>query len=342
MSIDKPNNRLEQDEAFIEQLYQAIEAENNANEENNDSYPNNTALDDKILAAAHRAVAAKPQTIKTKSKYTPWYTALATAASLVIVVSLVVEQRHLPLAPDRYSAELADDTVSINDQAKTRDIAGTSANTSVNRSKVQANKKQRVQEMVAESEFVAAPQFASVKQLSASSAKPSINSVKKSEHLDIRSRSYVAPDIQGSKVLADETVAYTAPQPLLEKNALAPAAQLKSKSQIKPIGLSRKSSHESVAEVEKIKIAAPLLAVGKSEVITDSPALTFEQYQVYQKQNLTWSLHSQTEKYYLIEVFNLTGDSSYFKLSKDQYALKAMFKTVDTIERFDFEHIELK
>lgn len=71
------------DEAFINELYNEVSEENQ-------SQPSEL-LDQRIINAAHKAT---QKTKKTKIKSTTtWYSAIATAASLTLVVSLVVMQK---------------------------------------------------------------------------------------------------------------------------------------------------------------------------------------------------------------------------------------------------------
>lgn len=73
--IDKS---LAEDEAFIESLYDQLPDENTSAE-----------LDQRILAAAHREVLAKPQRIKKRSL---WLKPMASAAAVLLVVSVSIYQ----------------------------------------------------------------------------------------------------------------------------------------------------------------------------------------------------------------------------------------------------------
>ena len=79
MSNDKEHDKsLADDEAFIESLYQQLPEE-----------PPSAALDQRILAAAHREVDAKPQLVQ---KRPAWLKPLASAATVLLVVSVTVHQ----------------------------------------------------------------------------------------------------------------------------------------------------------------------------------------------------------------------------------------------------------
>jgi len=116
-SSDKYNEKMlndkaalqqqQSDEAFIHALYDEI------SEEHQQGQPSEI-LDQRILSAAHEAIdprrASTSKPIR-KSKFT-WYSSLATAASLMLVVSLVLTQQGNILLNDQ-SELMPEDNVSL-------------------------------------------------------------------------------------------------------------------------------------------------------------------------------------------------------------------------------------
>ena len=105
MSINDPlekDNELTEDEAFIQSLYDDLSKQDAGVKQ---TYTANTApeqpskdADNKILAAAHRAVRSAPKAeVKKIGKKHSWYIPLASAASLVLVFSLFIKQLNTPL-----------------------------------------------------------------------------------------------------------------------------------------------------------------------------------------------------------------------------------------------------
>ncbi|NQY65655.1 MAG: hypothetical protein HRT38_18505 [Alteromonadaceae bacterium] len=122
-------NESPTDEQFIQSLYDELsedELDPHATNTKADLDLPSTVLDQKILAAAHKAVAAKPQLISNHdltnheltnhdqasvsqskqqpsvkaSKKTPaWFSVVAKAASVVLVVTLVIDQMDYPFVP---------------------------------------------------------------------------------------------------------------------------------------------------------------------------------------------------------------------------------------------------
>ena len=98
-------HKQQDDEAYIAKLYQKLAAEPLSYEDKihqEQDKPSN-ALDQQILAAAHKAVQSKPQSIKSKRPF--YYSFIASAASLVLVFSLVIKQEEQLMLPAVISDE---------------------------------------------------------------------------------------------------------------------------------------------------------------------------------------------------------------------------------------------
>jgi len=83
------NKQLKDDEAFIQSLYDDLASQEPSQEE----YPSKE-MDEKILAAAHRSVGSSPKLVNTKRA---WYLPIASAASVILVVSLFFNQLNDPV-----------------------------------------------------------------------------------------------------------------------------------------------------------------------------------------------------------------------------------------------------
>lgn len=95
MSEHKNDSSVEQqDQAFIDALYNDLE-----------TIPSPTTLDDRILAAAHQAVASKPVSVKRRPH---WLKPLSAVATVLLVSSVSLHQLFDPAAPldaDAYVSE---------------------------------------------------------------------------------------------------------------------------------------------------------------------------------------------------------------------------------------------
>lgn len=127
MSIDKKDDKPQTDEEFIQSLYDELSEEEldpNAPDTKAELELPGSELDQKILAAAYKAVAVKPHLIsnieqpsvketeqpsvnktqrqpdeKARRKTPKWFYVVAKAASVVLVVTLVIDQMDYPFVP---------------------------------------------------------------------------------------------------------------------------------------------------------------------------------------------------------------------------------------------------
>ena len=90
---NKQDQQMVEDQAFIDSLYQEV-AEDNASQTEQPS----EQLDQRILAAAHKAVASQPMpaTIKQQKKKS-WFFPLATAASFLLMITVINHQFSSPI-----------------------------------------------------------------------------------------------------------------------------------------------------------------------------------------------------------------------------------------------------
>ncbi|PKG84217.1 hypothetical protein CXF85_08925 [Colwellia sp. 75C3] len=102
--LTKPTSHLQEDEAFINTLYQQFPPDE-------DQQPSEF-LDKRIIKAAYQAVAT--ESAKTNKKKITWFHSLATAASLILVISLVFQQQNHILP----SAETSTNVVSTSQKDK--------------------------------------------------------------------------------------------------------------------------------------------------------------------------------------------------------------------------------
>jgi|GEM_PF-1895571 len=111
MSNKTDDKSLEQDEAFIDALYDDL---SQAPSPDSSLEEPSVELDNKILAAAHKAVGAKPKLVvkaKAKKPAFTWFKPIASAASLILVVSLVLKQGEPPVINEMTSQPGIDATV---------------------------------------------------------------------------------------------------------------------------------------------------------------------------------------------------------------------------------------
>lgn len=89
------DNQLNDDEAFIQSLYDELATQ----KPSKDEQPSK-AMDEKILAAAHRSVGPSTKLVNTKRA---WYVPVASAASVILVVSLFFNQLNDPVMQSEMS-----------------------------------------------------------------------------------------------------------------------------------------------------------------------------------------------------------------------------------------------
>ena len=330
MSTEHDKNKVTiDDEQFIAALYAELETELESAQKNtqqNELTTNPTdklfteqpsaSLDQRILAAAHKAVDSKPKIIdlngekpSRNKKSRAWHVPLSLAASTVLVVSLVVNQgeesvlpnRDVMLAPRTVQAEQALSTKRIGiaernvmAQGQSRDLAKQSSH------QAKKNASTLIQE--------------SVHALAQVSAQPPVQSARKQKHgVAVEMPALPAFKTPPSRISPDEPVR-------------------------------RRASEETATLKEKSSF-------GKLEGSSPMPLLSLQQYQLFKKQNKKWFLRNESEQYYVIDVFDREQKATQYKLLKIHFNINVLTRNTagdhvsslanDIEHKHSFEQIEV-
>lgn len=303
MSNEHDKNKVTiDDEQFIAALYAELETELESAQKNtqqNELTTNPTdklfteqpsaSLDQRILAAAHKAVDSKPKIIdlngekpSRNKKSRAWHVPLSLAASTVLVVSLVVNQgeesvlpnRDVMLAPIIVQAEQALSTKRVGiaernvmAQGQSRDFAKQSSHQA----------KKNASTLIEES----------VHALAQVSAQPPVQAARKQKH-EIAVEMPALP-------------AFKAPP-----SRISPDEQLR-----------RRASEETATLKEKSSF-------GKIEGSSPMPLLSLQQYQLFKKQKKQWFLRNESEQYYVIDVFDREQKATQYKLLKKHFNINVL------------------
>ncbi|MCJ8295804.1 MAG: hypothetical protein MJK15_15480 [Colwellia sp.] len=334
MSTEHDKNKVTiDDEQFIAALYAELEMELESAQKNtqqNELTTNPTdklfteqpsaSLDQRILAAAHKAVDSKPKIIdlngekpSRNKKSRAWHVPLSLAASTVLVVSLVVNQgeesvlpnRDVMLAPRTVQAEQALSTKRVGiaernvmAQGQSRDLAKQSSH----QAKKNANTliQESVQNLAQVPAYIPAQapvQAAKNQDHEVAVEMLSLPAIKVPQH-------GVSPDIQVRRIASEEM------------------ARLKEKS-----------------PASKLEGSSPMLL------------LSLQKYQLYKEQNKLWLLLNENEQHYLIDVFDSEQKTTQYKLLKKHFNIKTLTRNVagelvsrlenDIEDKHSFEQIEV-
>jgi hypothetical protein len=277
MSINRTDNndketqesRFQQqsDEAFINRLYDEVSQEAQ-------SQPSEL-LDKRILSAAHKAINKSKKT--NKKSHVSWYSTLATAASLMLVVSLVVLQQANILPSEQV------DSTQVKGVAFKKPMNAGSAKESINPT--------YVKESFADQEVM-------------------------TEQIDYKAEpSYSALSGQmASSVARDRKVAVN--ERTLRAMQYKKQAQLSKQLAVAPMMALPPVIDKSRAEIAK--------AQEKDQTIK---YLSIKQFQKYTLSNKTldvknqwlWSLRSESDMEYIINLFQGNQKSLAFRLGKDKF-----------------------
>lgn len=325
MSTEHDKNKVFiDDEKFIDALYAELETElDNAQEKGLTTNPSDklftehpsASLDQRILAAAHKAVDSSPKAIdlvgKTPSKIgkaRAWHVPLSLAASTVLVVSLVVNQGEesvLPnadimLAPIAVQAEQALSTKRVGiaerdvmAQGQSREFAKQNSHQANENANTQVQK--------------------SVQAIKRGPAQPPVPSARKEKH--------------------EVEVAMVAPQAVnAPENSVSTDKRARTITRDKMTALHKKSLASKLASLSTL------------------PLLSLQQYQLYKEQKKQWLLRHESEQYYLIDVFASKQKTTQYKLSKKYFYIKPLARDLadglvsslanDIEHRHSFEQIE--
>ena len=344
---------LAEDQAFIQSLYDDLSDQNgdDATEQPSEQ------LDQRILAAAHKAVAAKPtqhideissrQTSDNvqklshpanKPKKMAWYYPAATAASVLLVVTIVNHQLSAPINPV-YEAPLASmdhitkakQSESLAPPAAKMDLRTSSDKTARTLAAQQAF---REETLVGESDvaFVESdlPLIASVEvPVSANKEAMKSSTIEQQSKAAIASEPLARTAQQSTE--AESVIAAAKPQPslaaeqetktdMLASNDLTTAMQkqmLVEQTQQKRRLAAKAKREPSVKgrQLSKQKLNSPL-----------SPAvLSHEKYKALQAQSkqktLYWQLQQENDSSYVIELFKTEQTSVFYRLNKNSFQL---------------------
>jgi len=266
--LTSSDKALANDEAFMNALYTRVD---NAEV---DEQPSDE-LDQRILAAAHKAVAHSPverrpeaialssvKNIKRK-KLSTWYVSLASAASLVLVVSLVVNQNDKEI-------------ISIDHEFFMEDAMESSA-----------------------------------------------------------------PAATQSEQLFESDIATK-----YKVEALAPQKQKREKRSAKMYS----SANVAITDA-KVLVLDPLVKM--DSLMNRKPILTYQQYFLFEKQQVQWSLVSEHNDYYVINIFESEIENKskeenknkqnfvQYELLKESYHLKKIVAQIDKRQKFLLNEFEL-
>lgn len=295
MSTEHDKNKVFiDDEKVIAALYAELETELENAQENELTTTTPTdklfseqpseSLDQRILAAAHKAVESNPKVIDLAGeksslirKSRAWYVPLSLAASMVLVVSLVVNQGEQSVLPNRdvmfepstvqIEQSLSNESVGIVErkvmaQGQSRDLANKDSRQAMK------NAKRSVQNLAQVPAHIP--------------AQAPIQAAKSQDH-EVAVEMFALPAIK-------------APQ-----HGVSPEIQVRSITSEEIASLEEKSSEST------LKGSSPM------------PLLSLQQYQLYKEQNKQWLLLNESEQYYLIDVFDSEQKLTQYKLLKKYF-----------------------
>jgi len=270
---DKETQKLtlqqQSDEAFINQLYDDVSQEHQ-------SQPSEL-LDKRILSAAHKAI--NKSNNPDKKSHVTWYSTLATAASLTLVVSLVVLQQD-NILPNEQA-----DRIQVTDVTFKKSINAVSAKESINPTSVK--------ESFADQEVMA-------------------------EQIDYKAE----PSYSALSGQMESSVATDRKLPVSERTLRA--KQYKKQSKL--------VKQKNVAQMMALPpvINKPIEEIGKAqEKDLTIKYLSIKQFQQYTLSNKTlhannqwlWSLKSESDMEYVVNVFQDNQQSLPFRLVKDNFKI---------------------
>ena len=330
MSTEHDKNKVTiDDEQFIAALYAELETELESAQKNtqqNELTTNPTdklfteqpsaSLDQRILAAAHKAVDSKPKIIdlngekpSRNKKSRAWHVPLSLAASTVLVVSLVVNQgeesvlpnRDVMLAPRTVQAEQALSTKRVGiaernvmAQGQSRDLAKQSSHQA----------KKNASTLIEES----------VHALAQVSAQPPVQAARKQEH-KVAVEMPALPDFK------------------------APPSRISPDEQVRRIASEEMATLKEKSSFSKLEDSSPMLL------------LSLQQYQLFKKQNKQWFLRNESEQYYVIDVFDSEQKATQYKLLKKYFNINVLTRNTagdhvsslanDIEHKHSFEQIEV-
>ncbi|KGJ91222.1 hypothetical protein [Colwellia psychrerythraea] len=303
MSTEHDKNKVTiDDEKFIDALYAELEREienelKNTQQNELTTEPTDklfteqpsASLDQRILAAAHKAVDSSPKAIDfggEKSskirKSRTWHVPLSLAASTVLVVSLVVNQGEESVLPN---GDIMLEPIAI--QAE------------------QALSTKRVG--IAERNVMAQGQSREFAKQSNHQAKKNANpliqeSVQVAKRVPAQAPVYVARKQEHEVAVAMvDLPAFKAPE-----NSVLGDKRARTIAREETSVLQEKSSASKLAGLNTV------------------PFLSLQQYQLYKEQSKQWLLRNESRQYYLIDVFDSEQKTTQYKLLKKYFNIKPL------------------
>jgi len=305
-SIDE--QQLRDDEAFINSLYDEVEREQNHKQST--AQPSEL-LDRRIINAAHQVINVKPATNKKQSRLT-WLNGLATAASLTLVISLVVQQQGQILPP-------ADSAVSLINNKSSIDSGPAAA---------PINSKQSFDtEMLSTKAFeISGPPIA--EQTGARLAALSNETVERKEKSQFTTTKILTTSKYEKVLVEGGLQGYS-----LAKKQTTPAYSQTEMSE--PIVADAQQSSSSRQKVTKgnltapIKQSSPMMSLVSAAAPIEFKAFTIELFEQYKTQNnslvrskkILWSLIEEQKNSYDIRLYQADNTVIYYRLDKTDFVI---------------------
>jgi hypothetical protein len=281
-SHDHQQTQLQEDEAFIKTLYQQFPADE-------DQQPSEF-LDKRIIKAAYQAVAAEPT--KTNKKKITWFHSLATAASLTLVISLVVQQQSHILPSVDTSTNL------ISNGQKDKQISDNEIMTVESVAAFSAAKPMMDNEITHDS--YASTQYD--KQMVIAQPMMAKKGMIKQQSAQAKS---LAPTSLTSTVITLKNQSRK-----IEKKGVRPAAEIQKINQ-QEFAVAKRSPPVKVGTVQKLTIAQYQL-------------YTVQNTQLSEEEKIMWSLiNAQADSYY-ITIYLPDNNTVSYRLAKTQFKLNAL------------------
>ena len=319
MSNDNKNNKsLVEDEAFIESLYDKLPDE-----------PAPMALDQRILAAAHREVSSKPQMVK---KRPAWLKPMASAATVLLVVTVSVHQILDPAAPLQSSSAPFDtsfDDAVLSDGSLYVDTLDFDSNRETMSGAVITEQEVLLDETVGQAakpmdlkQSAPAPAALKLEETRAKSQQKKIMPKKKRRLQQSPYDKQVSKGRQTplSKLKMTDAMGSLQSKESPRKNDFSLERGEMYRQRVAPLSMQEstiESDEHSTEEVAELSVEEEKVS---EETI---PQLTEDKYRLFVSQNVKWMFVEEDEKNYLIKIIR-QDDSFYFYVNKSLFIPQAV------------------
>lgn len=278
-SVNKQQqNSLPEDEAFIQAIYDDIANDTGDFHDEKSSL----AIDNEILAAAHRAVASAPRVIKTKNT---WAIPLASAASLVLVFSLFLNQLTDPLIQHEITLANSPEFIESSEKA----FSSTSK-------AVKSNHEDSVKKM--------APLSRQADTMAVSGSRQKAVSVD-----SVAKESVFGEELQVAADFGD----------VLDENESDIEKMLVEVPEVAEEKVSAENHQKMKHKLEEKGLFATSLSGKPNSIGFTRKLLDETTYHQLLKNKAQWLAVAEDEKYYVIKVFNDNGAEVLYQLSKNTY-----------------------